>query len=168
MINAIFAVDARGGMGVDGSLPWHNSEDLRRFKEATLNGVVVMGRNTWIDPKMPKPLPGRVSVVLTSRPISGTITKSGDIPSILVQLEQEFPTKTIWVIGGPKIIMSARSLYDSIYLTHMKESYRIDTKINVNDVLLGFTPKRASVLPDFSGTQVIYENIFKRSQTNSN
>jgi dihydrofolate reductase len=168
MINAIFAVDARGGMGINGSLPWpHNSEDLRRFKEFTLGDVVVMGRRTWDDPKMPKPLPGRTSVVLTSKPLRGTITKSGDIPSILLGLEKEFPTKNIWVIGGPDIIMSARSLYDSIYLTHLKSSYKIDTRIDLADALRGFTPKRASSFSDFSGVQVQYENIFKRSRADS-
>ena len=59
-IKAIFAVDKFGGMGFNGSLPWpHHSEDLAYFKEQTTNHIVVMGRNTWEDPKLPKPLPGR-------------------------------------------------------------------------------------------------------------
>ena len=66
MIKAIFAVDYWGGMGFSGSLPWpHHREDLQYFKEQTDNNVVVMGRRTWDDPKMPKPLPNRTHVIIT-------------------------------------------------------------------------------------------------------
>ena len=82
MINAIFAVDHYGGMGFNGTLPWpHNAADLANFKKATTNHVVVMGRNTWDDPKMPKPLPERIVYVASKHPV----TKAGRIEGDIVE-----------------------------------------------------------------------------------
>ena len=36
-----------GAIGFDGGMPWHLSEDLRRFKELTVSHPVIMGRKTW-------------------------------------------------------------------------------------------------------------------------
>ena len=56
MINAIFAADHYGGIGFRGSVPWpHNSSDLKHFKTLTEGHIVVMGRRTYDDPKMPAP-----------------------------------------------------------------------------------------------------------------
>ena len=77
MINAIFAVDYNGGMGINGTLPWpHNAEDLAHFKRLTTDKVVVAGRRTWDDPKMPKPLPNRTVYVATNRPVSYEIGRA--------------------------------------------------------------------------------------------
>ena len=67
MISAIVAVDANWGIGYNGQLLEHISDDLKRFKELTSNNTVVMGRKTW--ESLPnKPLPNRFNVVLTSTP----------------------------------------------------------------------------------------------------
>ena len=67
MINAIFAIDEDGGMGLDGSMPWPtNRSDLDWFKVHTLGHIVVMGRGTWDAKDMPKPLPRRTNWVITS------------------------------------------------------------------------------------------------------
>ena len=56
------AVDEEWGFSKNGSMPWpKNIEDLKHFKEMTLNGVVIMGRLTWEDPKMPTPLKNRIN-----------------------------------------------------------------------------------------------------------
>ena len=57
MIKAIMAIDDEGGISRNGSMPWpKNSEDLKQFKNLTVNNVVIMGKLTWIDPYMPTPL----------------------------------------------------------------------------------------------------------------
>ena len=67
MIKAILAIDDKGGVGKNGSMPWpHNLKDLQWFKENTLGHVVIMGKNTWIDPNMPTPLTKRVNVLATT------------------------------------------------------------------------------------------------------
>jgi dihydrofolate reductase len=71
MIAAILASTNTGGIGLNGTLPWpKHSEDLKWFKEHTSNQIVVMGRKTWDDPMMPKPLPNRINCVVSSNPVA--------------------------------------------------------------------------------------------------
>ena len=50
-------------IGINNSLPWHISSDLKRFKELTSGNIVVMGRKTF--ESIGKPLPNRKNYVLT-------------------------------------------------------------------------------------------------------
>ena len=166
MINAIFAVDFNGGMGFNGSLPWpHNAEDLQHFKTLTTGHVVVMGRKTWDDPKMPKPLPNRTVYVATHRPVAYAMPFSGDIKEKLLAIEQAHADKTVFVIGGPELIEAAKPILDRIYLTHIKGSYKVDTRMHVKEFLAGFIPVRAEVSKDFNSTFTVYDPIFKRTKT---
>ena len=60
----VVAIAQNGVIGKDGLIPWHISEDMKRFKALTLGHTVVMGRKTW-DSLPRKPLPGRINVVVT-------------------------------------------------------------------------------------------------------
>ena len=55
----MLAVADNGVIGKDGGIPWHISDDMKRFKALTMGNTVVMGRKTW-DSLPKKPLPGRV------------------------------------------------------------------------------------------------------------
>lgn len=58
------AAVARGGViGLGGSIPWHLSADLRRFKQLTMGHTLVMGRRTY--ESIGRPLPGRTTIVVT-------------------------------------------------------------------------------------------------------
>jgi dihydrofolate reductase len=166
MINALFAVDHYGGMGFQGTLPWpHNADDLRNFKQLTNGHVVVMGSRSWLDPKMPKPLHGRIVYVASNRRVQHAGRISGDIVEEVLRLEKQHPTQTIWIVGGPRLIESCAGILDNIYLTHFKGSYKIDTKIDLRSLLTGFIPVRAEVSQDFQSTFIKYAPIFKRSTT---
>jgi dihydrofolate reductase len=166
MINAIFAADHSGGMGFNGTLPWpHNSEDLKRFKDLTTGHVVVMGRRTWDDKKLPKPLPNRTVYVATNKPAYMCNPFKGDLTENLLEIEARHPDKTIWVIGGSGILEETRDLFDRVYLTHIKGSFKVDTRINLKSFLTGFQPVRAEVSSDFQSVFTIYESIFRRIRT---
>ena len=62
----VVARAANGVIGRGGKLPWHISEDLKRFKRLTLGSVMVMGRKTF--DSLPGLLPGRTHIVLTRDP----------------------------------------------------------------------------------------------------
>jgi dihydrofolate reductase len=163
MINAVFAADFYGGIGFNGTLPWPNMpEDLANFKKLTTGHVVVCGRKTWDDSKMPKPLPNRTVYVATHKPVSYAMPFSGDIQENLLEIEANHKDKTIFVIGGVALLEAARPLLDRIYLTHVKGSYKVDTKIQLKEFLSGFHPVRAEVSKDFQSTFTVYESIFKR------
>lgn len=164
MINAIFAVDFNGGMGFNGTLPWpHNAEDLQQFKTLTAGHVVVCGRKTWDDPKMPKPLPNRTVYVATHRPVAYATPFSGDVKEKLIDIELAHPDKKIFVIGGAEILEATQPLFDRVYVTHIKGAYRADTRIHVKEFLTGFRPVRAQVSQDYQSTFTVYESIFKRT-----
>src|SRR3954469_11679979 len=62
-ISIIAAVAENGVIGRQGKLPWHLSDDLRRFKRLTMRHTIVMGRRTW--ESIGRALPGRRTVVVT-------------------------------------------------------------------------------------------------------
>ena len=144
MIKAYFATDLQGGMGNVGSLPWpHDKEDLSRFKAATTDHIVVMGSNTWLDPAMPKPLPNRTCVVVTNQPVENfsqahEVIAGNWLKESLLYLEQHNPKKTVWIIGGAKLLESCREYIKEIHLTTFMTEYDCDVKINMTEYLKGF------------------------------
>lgn len=110
-------------LGRDGDLCWHLPEDLRHFKELTLGGVVIMGRNTWESlPK--KPLPGRVNIVISrSQPDTITGEPGMVVPSLEEAVERagELPEsgKGIFIIGGGRVYDRAIETADRLELTRI-------------------------------------------------
>jgi dihydrofolate reductase len=165
-INAIFAADYYGGMGVNGTRPWpRTTHNLDSFTQLTQNHVVVMGRRTWDDPAMPKPLLGRIVYVASNHNIATAGTFTGNIVEEVLRLEQENPNRIIWLAGGPGLIESCVNILDSVYLTHVRGSFKIDTRMELKTFLTGFVPVRAEVAADFRSTLIKYEPLFKRKET---
>lgn len=166
MINALFAADQFGGLGYNGTLPWpHNSSDLKNFKQLTDGHVVVMGRRSWDDSKLPKPLPNRTVYVATNRAVMHASPIKGDIAAEVLKLEKIYPNKIIWVVGGADILKQCGDLYDRIYLTHIKGTYKIDTKVDLKSILSGYRMVEASAAPQDNCSFVVYESIFNRVKT---
>ena len=110
-IHLIWAQDFNGGIGKNGQLPWHVSEDLKNFKKITLDSTIIMGRKTW--ESLPfKPLPNRRNIVLSNSKISD-IEVYHSIDDCIKKLKQQSVSK-IFIIGGS-------SLYEKffIYATHL-------------------------------------------------
>jgi len=126
--------------------------------------VLVMGRRSWDDPKVPKPLEGRTVYIASHRSVPHATNIKGNLVEAVLELEKRHPNKTIWIAGGPDILNECRDLYDEIHLTHFKGSYKIDTKIDLKSFLSGFTMEYASVAEDIQSTFIRYEPIFKRTQ----
>ena len=63
MIAAIVAVDVNFGIGNNGDLLVKLHDDMKRFKELTMNNTVIMGRKTF-DSLSTKPLPNRKNIVI--------------------------------------------------------------------------------------------------------
>lgn len=141
MYNAIFATDSFGGIGYKGSLPWPKStEDFEWFKSKTSGQIVVMGRRTWDDPCFPKPLPNRINVVLTSRPVEvpSVLTVGGNVERRLHQIQKEYPGNEIFFIGGKHVIEQHLHLINRIYLTKHRGTYIVDVSLDLPTVLNGF------------------------------
>lgn len=147
MINAIFAIDESGGLGKNQGLPWHSDRaiietDLKWFKMQTIDGIVVMGRNTWDSKDMPSPLPKRINWVITSNDIepalNGASIYSGDPYDLCLRLEKEYPKKIVWVIGGAKLLMSMAGKFDRMYVTRVFGNYDCDAVVDFDKLSEGY------------------------------
>lgn len=142
MVKAILACDNSGGVSRDGTIPWpKNKKDLGWFKKNTTNNVVVMGSNTWVDPLMPWPLPNRINVLATSRKdeLPGADKYVyGDLNGELRALKEEYPSKTIWVIGGPNIIKQTLESIEEFYLSKIPGDYDCDGFLSLKDIEILF------------------------------
>jgi dihydrofolate reductase len=131
MIKAILACDDEGGVSKDGTLPWpNNPKDLAWFKSVTSGHIVVMGSTTWEDPHMPRPLPNRTNVLVTSRPddFPGAHEYiSGDLNAEIQEIADATPGLITWIIGGPKIIEQTLSIIDEFYISRIPGEYNCDT-----------------------------------------
>lgn len=163
MIASIFSIDQTGGVGNKGTLPWkHHPEDMEHFRELTVGHVVVMGRKTWDDPMMPKPLPDRINVIATTRPIMrhpSVHTIRGDIVPAIEQLKLQWPKKNIYIIGGVDLLMQTRSITDKVFVTHRKGSYYADTRMNIGDYFTMFRAWSARPSTDKMLNFTEYKNI---------
>ena len=64
-ITIIAAIGRNRELGKNNDLIWHFREDMKFFKEQTMGKPIVMGYKTL--ESLPKLLPGRKHIVLTSR-----------------------------------------------------------------------------------------------------
>ena len=138
MIKAILACDEEGGVSKKGTIPWpKNSKDLGWFKKNTTNNVVVMGSKTWVDPLMPWPLPNRVNVLATTKKSNFTGADKyikGNLLKELKSLSKEYPTKTVWVIGGPDILEQTMGAVEEFYLSRIPGTYDCDGFISLKKI----------------------------------
>jgi len=142
MIKAILAVTNDGGIRFKGSLPWpKNPEDLKWFKKHTVGHVVVMGRKTWDDPMMPKPLPKRTNIVLTSDPFEmDGVYCIEHIDAILnFAAMSKKSDQDVYIIGGKTLYETTFPIVDEILLTRIEGNYETDVKINLTSILESFT-----------------------------
>lgn len=107
-VNLIYAASENNVIGSNNTLPWHLPEDLKHFKQATLGGVVVMGRKTWESlPIEVRPLPGRQCIVVTRNldynAPGATICTD---PKTLFEHWQT-SNAPLWVIGGAELYAQA-------------------------------------------------------------
>jgi dihydrofolate reductase len=144
MICSILAATNLGGIGNRGTLPWpKHRQDLEWFKEHTTDQIVVMGRNTWEDPLMPKPLPNRINYVVGSHHVAKEYQHLVRwIPSNAVdnikQIQKENPTKDVFIIGGRQLYEATESIVERVYLTRMKGAWFADTRIELERYLACF------------------------------
>ncbi|MDC0977305.1 dihydrofolate reductase [Methylophilaceae bacterium] len=107
----IVAMSENYAIGLNNSLPWHLSDDLKRFKEITTGHQIVMGRKTY--ESIGRPLPNRDNFVLTRNAklqIDGinVIKSLNDIPS---------SDKKTFIIGGGEIYTQLINSCDELLVT---------------------------------------------------
>ena len=115
-VSLIAAIGKNYELGKNNDLIWHLSNDLKFFKSITIGKDIVMGSNTFYS--LPKLLPGRRHIVLTSKRI--------DIDNVLVLHTKEElirylneVKREVMIIGGASIYRQLIEYVDKMYLTHI-------------------------------------------------
>ena len=121
MRTIIVAVAKNNVIGIQNKLPWHLPEDLKHFKEKTLNKTVIMGRKTFESlPENFRPLPKRENIIITRQNFNfPNIKTANNLNSAF-----EMASHEIFIIGGASIYKEAINLVDCLEITE------IDLEIN--------------------------------------
>ena len=124
LVSLLVAAAENGVIGRDNTLPWHLSDDLRRFKALTLGKPMLMGRKTF--ESIGKPLPGRTSLVL-SRSRDWARPGATVVRSLEEALERAGTVPELVVIGGAEVYRLALPHAQRIYLTRVHAEIPGDT-----------------------------------------
>jgi len=125
MIAIVVAHSANRVIGRDGDLPWHLPADLKRFRELTTGGAVVMGRKTYESlPDPYRPLPDRRNIVLSTDP-AYRVEGAEVMPSLEVALEA--CDGECFVVGGGATYEQALAHSDCVYATEVEAAVEGDT-----------------------------------------
>jgi dihydrofolate reductase len=124
VISIVVAHGANGVIGAAGQLPWRLPSDLRRFRELTVGGTVVMGRKTFESlPPPHRPLRERHNVVVSANPAFRP-------PGVEVHTSLESALRVhpdCFVIGGGSIYAQALEPAGRVYATEVDATPPGDT-----------------------------------------
>ena len=125
-LSALVAVARNGVIGRDNALPWRLPADLKRFKRLTMGHHILMGRKTY--ESIGKPLPGRVSVVLTRQrgyEAPEGVRVVGELDEA-IEVARQAGDEEAFVVGGSQIYALALPRIDRLYLTEVQREVEGD------------------------------------------
>lgn len=130
-LTLVMAVDEHWQIGNKGDMLIYLSDDLKKFKERTMGGVLVMGRKTFLSLPNSKPLPGRRHVVVTRDETfqAEGVEVAHSFEDVASLLEDVSPDK-IFLTGGGSLVTAWLSHVDTAYITMIHKVFpEADTRI---------------------------------------
>lgn len=114
----IAAIGKNNELGKSNDLIWHLPDDLKFFKEKTMNKKIIMGRKTF--ESLPKLLPGRHHIVLSK---NASFSEEVEVFSNINDLLKKYNNidEEIFIIGGSSIYKIFLDYCDKIYLTEIEK-----------------------------------------------
>lgn len=127
-MNIIVAVDKNWAIGCQNKLLISIPEDMRFFRDETMNKVVIMGKNTLESFPGGRPLKNRTNIVIALEQdykVEGAIV----VHSIEEALEaaKDYKTEDVYVIGGASIYNQMLDYCDVAHITKIDYAYQADT-----------------------------------------
>ena len=126
IISIIVAMAKNRAIGINNPLIWHNSNDLKHFKQVTLGHCVIMGHNTWLSLPGQKALPNRRNIIISDRldeaPENFELATS--IPEALELVKDE---DEVFIMGGGSIYEQFLPKANKLYLTRLDKAFEADT-----------------------------------------
>lgn len=122
-ISHVVAVSENNVIGINGDLPWHIPEDLKFFKEVTVNKPIIMGRKTFESLPNKKGLPSRLNIVITKQKnykaenahVFNSLEKA---LSFAKSQKDNFGTE-LCVVGGSGVFKQSLEMTNVVFLTRV-------------------------------------------------
>ena len=125
----IVAASENNVIGKEGDLPWHLPDDMKYFKNTTLNHPIIMGRKTF-ESFGSKALPKRTNIIISRKAHESDFVSDllwvGSIEEAM-QKAQNTGADEAFIIGGGNIYSQALPLCSKVYITRIHTSIEGDT-----------------------------------------
>ena len=124
LLSLVVAASENNVIGKDNKLPWHLSDDLKRFKALTRGKAVIMGRKTF--ESIGHALPDRRNIVVSRRlevapagcELANSLSMAIDMAMTQKADEVDSPDE-MFLIGGAALFATGIDLADRLYLTRV-------------------------------------------------
>ena len=110
---------------IDVDMLYHLKEDLKYFKETTLNHTIVCGRKTYFSfPK--RPLPNRKNIILTRGNDHYDQAFTLHSKDQVAQYALNHPDEKIFICGGDNVYKQFMDLASKLYITEIDEDNPVE------------------------------------------
>ncbi len=124
-ISLIVAMANNQVIGLNNTMPWHLSADLKKFKAITMGAPIIMGRKTY--QSIGRPLPGRTNIII-SRNVDYHQEGCLVFNSLETALKKAAQiSDEAFIIGGSELYKSALPMATTLYLTQIHHTFKGDT-----------------------------------------
>ena len=126
MLSIIVAKAKNNIIGKDNKLLWHIPDDLKRFKELTINHNIIMGRKTF--ESIGRILPNRKHIIFSQNPDFKIDNENIEIVHSMLQIQQYIEDENEnFVIGGAMIYNLLMPYVTKMYVTEIDKDFEGDT-----------------------------------------
>ena len=138
MFEIIVARDLNHAIGYKNNLLYHLQDDMKRFKQLTLNHKIIMGRKTFNSFNNPQGLKNRTNIVLTRNDLSFSVYENSQVfyTNKVEKIINQFTDSEslIYVIGGESIYKLFLPYAKYINVTEIQSKTKdYDTKFEFNE-----------------------------------
>lgn len=129
MIDNIYVIVAMTkktrAIGIDGDMLYHLKEDLKYFKETTLNHTIVCGRKTYFSYQK-RPLPNRKNIILTRGNDHYDQAFTLHSKDQVAQYALNHSDEKIFICGGDNVYKQFMDLASKLYITEIDEDSPVE------------------------------------------
>lgn len=121
-------MDEERGIGKEGEIPWHYSEDMKFFREKTMDNPVIMGRKTYESlPEDYRPLPNRKNIVLTrsKKVFHESVSKANSLEEAY-EIAENYGDK-VFIAGGSSVYEQTLENVDKTIVTEIPGTHACDS-----------------------------------------
>ena len=124
----IAAVDNNWAIGYKDKLLVHIPEDMKNFRNLTMENVVVLGRKTLAGFPNGMPLQGRTNIILSTREdFKAKDAIIAHSEEELLEILKDYDSDSVFIIGGGTVYKMLEPYCDTAYITKIDYSYQADT-----------------------------------------